>query len=67
MTERKIYTCDICGHEYSNKEEALHCEKRHVPVASVDETKYTYIPHQKYPKMVKITFADGAEKRYEEW
>ena len=29
MTEKKLYTCDICHTDYSDKEKAKECEKNH--------------------------------------
>ncbi len=29
MTERKLYTCDICKTDYTDKEKAKECEKNH--------------------------------------
>lgn len=29
MTEKKLYTCDICKTDYADKEKAKQCEKNH--------------------------------------
>lgn len=29
MTEKKLYTCDICKTDYASKEKAIQCEKNH--------------------------------------
>ena len=29
MTERKLYTCDICKTDYASKEKAVECENNH--------------------------------------
>lgn len=29
MTEKKLYTCDICHTDYADKEKAKECEKNH--------------------------------------
>ena len=29
MTEKKLYTCDICKTDYASKEKAVECEKNH--------------------------------------
>lgn len=29
MTEKKLYTCDICKTDYADKEKAKECEKNH--------------------------------------
>lgn len=29
MTEKKLYTCDICKTDYASKEQAIECEKNH--------------------------------------
>lgn len=29
MTEKKLYTCDICHTDYNDKERARQCEKNH--------------------------------------
>ena len=29
MTEKKLYTCDICKTDYADKEKAKDCEKNH--------------------------------------
>lgn len=28
MIEKKLYTCEICNTDYSDKEKAMQCEKR---------------------------------------
>lgn len=29
MTEKRLYTCDVCHTDYANKEDAKRCEKQH--------------------------------------
>lgn len=29
MKEKKLYTCDICNTDYSDKQRAIDCEKNH--------------------------------------
>lgn len=29
MTEKKLYTCDVCKTDYADKEKAKQCEKNH--------------------------------------
>ena len=29
MTEKKLYTCDICKTDYASKEKAVQCENNH--------------------------------------
>ena len=32
MTEKKLYTCDICKTDYASEEKAIQCEKNHKPL-----------------------------------
>lgn len=34
MTEKKLYTCDICKTDYASKEDAIQCEKNHKLLAT---------------------------------
>ena len=57
MTEKKLYTCDICHTDYANKEDAKNCEKEHIQCDGIADTRIH--AHQKYPHKIEICFADG--------
>lgn len=62
MTEKKLYTCDICHTDYANKEDAKKCEKEHIKGAELVSTRIH--AHQKYPHKIEICFADGTRHWY---
>ena len=39
MTEKKLYTCDICHTDYANKTDAQKCEKEHVGTCGMPEIR----------------------------
>lgn len=57
MTEKKLYTCDICGTDYANKEEAEKCEKKHTVSTVIKDLRYN--AHEKYPYKIAVKFTDG--------
>ena len=64
MTEKKLYTCDICHTDYSNKEYAKKCEKEHTLSTVTKDFRYT--SHSKYPHKILVKFTDGIERWYKE-
>lgn len=62
MTEKKLYTCDICHTDYASKEDAKRCEKKHSACLEIHDTRY--IALCKYPAKIEIVFADGTKHWY---
>lgn len=57
MTEKKLYTCDICHTDYANKEDAKKCEKEHIKCEGIADIRIH--AHQNYPHKIEVRFADG--------
>lgn len=62
MTEKKLYTCDICKTDYANKADAQKCEKEHCKCAGI--TDFRINAHQKYPHKIEVAFSDGTKHWY---
>lgn len=62
MTEKKLYTCDICRTDYKDKENALKCEKDHCISTAIKDFRYS--AHGKYPHGIEVKFADGSTHWY---
>ena len=62
MTEKKLYTCDICKTDYANKADAQKCEKEHCKCAGI--TDFRIHAHQKYPNKIEVAFSDGTKHWY---
>lgn len=60
MKKRIQYMCEICGTEYSTKEEAEKCEASHEK--NVKVTKFEYVNYLEMPKYVYVGNADGTIK-----
>lgn len=60
MKEVRLYQCEVCGTEYSTKEEAEGCEASHEKDAKV--TKFEYVFNYQIPKYVEVENADGTIK-----
>ena len=57
MTEKKLYTCDICCTDYVNKEDAKTCEEKHEIGTGIKDFRYN--AHDFYPHKVEVKFTDG--------
>lgn len=62
MTEKKLYTCDICGTDYADKEKAKQCEKEHTKMNGISD--FRFHAHMKYPFKIEVAFADGTKRWY---
>lgn len=62
MTKKELYTCDICHTDYSNKTDALKCEKEHCKCVEITDMRYN--AHFSYPFMIEIIFSDGTKHWY---
>lgn len=62
MTEKKLYTCDICHTDYNNKADAQKCEKEHCVSTMMKDFRYQ--AHSKYPHKVEVKFTDGTTRWY---
>ena len=60
MKEKMRYICEMCGTEYSTKEEAEVCEASHEK--NVKVTKFEYVYSRVMPKYVYVENADGTIK-----
>lgn len=60
MKKRIQYVCEICGTEYSTKEEVEGCEASHEK--NVKLTKFEYVHGRVMPKYVYVENADGTIK-----
>lgn len=66
MKEKILYVCDICGTEYSTKEEAEECEKNHVTKIEVIQCNHLSVKVCKdgFPTKITVQSADGRERKY---
>lgn len=62
MTEKKLYTCDICHTDYNSKEAAQKCEKEHKRIDTVKDFRYN--AHSPYPTKIHVKFTDGTTQWY---
>ena len=62
MTEKKLYTCDICHTDYANKTDAQKCEKEHISPCGIDD--FRIHAHEIYPHKIEVTFKDGTKRWY---
>lgn len=62
MTEKKLYTCDICRTDYADKEEAKKCEKEHIKMNGISD--FRIHAHMKYPFKIEVAFSDGTKHWY---
>lgn len=62
MTEKKLFTCDICHTDYAKKEDAVNCEKEHCKIGKIADMRCT--PHMKYPHKISVEFSDGTRRWY---
>ena len=62
MKEQTLYICEYCNERYGDKASALTCELSHpIPIGIAE----LYFKHRsKYPKGLKIQFADGHSEIY---
>ena len=40
MKKLELYQCEICGTQYSHKQDCKHCENSHIRPKSISGTKY---------------------------
>lgn len=67
MKKVQIYVCDVCGTNYTNKEECQECENHHTrPVRIFDGTYLSKkcCPWQHVPVMLKVEFDNGEIAEY---
>lgn len=66
MKERMVYTCEYCGTDYKNKEDADACEKGHVTPKKILKPKYCSIKNDAtgMPGSITILMSDGTEATY---
>ncbi len=64
MTEKKLYTCDICHTDYSSKSDAQQCEKAHCRCNKITDTRYN--SYFEYPYRIEVEFSDGTKRWYKQ-
>lgn len=62
MKEQKLYVCDFCGTQYTDKEKALICEKGHEMPKRISDVRYH--AGGDFPDRVEIEFTDGSRCWY---
>ena len=64
MKEKKLYTCEICNTDYTEKESALECENNHKLLEKatiIGEYKPIGINHSGKPYKIRIKFPGSDE------
>ena len=66
MKEVKHFICERCKTEYNDKQKALHCEKNHKDVVSVENNRYLPITNDAtgYPIEILCKMSDGKEVKF---
>lgn len=66
MARQEIkYICEICGKNFSEKEQAEQCEKEHYKVEEITQIKYEQLDNKrKLPSsiLVRVKNSEGKEK-----
>ena len=62
MKIKKLYTCDICRTDYSDKEKAVQCRKSQKQIIEIKDTRYS--ANGAYPHKILVKFKDGHEIWY---
>ena len=63
MIERKLYECEYCHTSYYDKKEADKCEKGHVHIKKIVESKYTALKSDQTgkPSKILVELMDGTQ------
>lgn len=66
MKEIKRYVCEICKTEYTDKAQALKCERAHMPPLEIVSQRYRPITDDQsgYPQTITVKMGDGKEVTY---
>lgn len=66
MKELKLYQCEICGTQYSDKLKAEECEKHHATGLEVVNGIYLNMKEcaDKFPVKIWVKSKDGEERMY---
>lgn len=62
MTEKRLYTCDICHTDYVDKEKAKECEKNHKLLEKatiIGEYSPITIDETGIPKRIRVKFPNS--------
>ena len=62
MKEQRLYVCEICGTQYTEKKRALDCEKAHMRPVGFAGMKFHATAT--VPDWVEVVFPDGSSCRY---
>lgn len=66
MKETKLYICEICNTNYSDKSKCKQCEENHKKPVKIDKCKYLSYKSDNtgLPNQVTIMFDDGRCRTY---
>jgi len=61
MKEQKLYVCEYCGTQYTEKSKALSCERNHHFPIKIKDKRYhaAKCSNDGYPDRIEINFEDG--------
>lgn len=68
MKEIKLYTCEICNTNYSDKNKCKECEKNHKMPVKIEKCKYLSYKSNVtgLPTKITVMFDNGESKTYHE-
>lgn len=66
MKEQKLYVCDFCHTQYSDKHECVTCEKSHKTKISIKECRYVSYKNDRsgFPNVIVIADSMGNTRIY---
>ena len=66
MKEIKLYQCEVCGTEYTDKKQAEECEENHVETLEIVKCKFVKraLMHDGFPASITVKSDDGREMTY---
>lgn len=56
MTEKKLYTCDICHTDFASKQNAVACEKAHRTITEIKDARFR--AKENFPDKILVKFND---------
>lgn len=66
MVERKLYECEYCHTNYSDKKEAEKCENSHLKIKKIVESRWSAIKSDQTgrPSKILVELSDGTQQWY---
>lgn len=66
MKELKLYKCEICETEYTDKKEAMECEENHVETLEIVDCEFVRkaFMDDGFPTKITVKSEDGTERTY---